>query len=90
MSAVRVENTSPKIMVLAIGPQITDVPPRPIAVGRRPAMVVTEVRTIGRSRVVAPSMTASATGTPAALRSLTKETRTMVSFTAIPASATEA
>ena len=51
IKAVNVENTRPKMMVLAIGPQITDLPPRPRAVGVVPAMVVSDVRRIGRRRV---------------------------------------
>ncbi len=50
-SAVSVEKIRPKMMVLAIGPHTTEVPPIPIAVGRSPTMVVSEVSRIGRIRV---------------------------------------
>lgn len=54
-----VEKINPKIMVLAIGPQTTERPPIPTAVGNRPAMVVSEVRIIGRNRVDEALSTAS-------------------------------
>ena len=41
-------------MVYAIGIQIGDFPPRPIAIGMSPMMVVREVRTIGRNRTLPP------------------------------------
>ena len=58
MRAVTVEKSSPKMMVLAMGPHTTDFPPIPRAVGRSPAMVVREVRMIGLSRVTDASMIA--------------------------------
>jgi len=58
ISAVMVEKTSPKMMVLAMGPQTTDSPPMPRAVGVSPAIVVREVRMIGLSLVTEASMTA--------------------------------
>jgi hypothetical protein len=54
-----VEKIKPKIMVLAIGPQTTERPPIPIAVGNSPAMVVSEVRIIGLKRVADALRTAS-------------------------------
>jgi len=46
----RVAHPSPKKMVLAIGAQIFDFPPRPIIMGKTPNMVVIEVSIIGLTR----------------------------------------
>jgi hypothetical protein len=62
--AVEVEKTSPNMMVLAMGPQTTDFPLIPAAVVRRPAIVVRDVRRIGRSLVVPASTMASRTTFP--------------------------
>jgi len=86
---VNVEKMRPKIIVLAIGPQTTDSPPRPSAVGTSPAMVVREVSRIGRRRVTAALVTAGPTAVPSSRRdSLAKDMSTIVSLTAIPARAT--
>ena len=82
------EKIRPKIIVLAIGPQTTDVPPKPIAVGMSPAIVVTEVRRIGLNLVCADSTTDSFTDTPCFRLSFIKLIRTIASLTAIPARAT--
>lgn len=51
MNRVRkVAHAKPKKMVLAIGAQISDFPPRPIIMGKTPDMVVIEVSIIGLSR----------------------------------------
>jgi len=51
MNRVRkVAQAKPKKMVLAIGAQISDLPPRPIIIGKTPNMVVTEVRIIALNR----------------------------------------
>ena len=84
------EKRSPKIIVLAIGPQTTDTPPSPRAVGRRPAIVVSEVKTIGRKRVPAAVKIDSRTETPVPRNSFIKLIKTIASFTAIPAKATPA
>ena len=90
ISAVKVEKINPKMMVLAMGPQTTDLPPKPRAVGRSPEMVVILVRRMGRSRVTAASFTARPRAMPFSLSSLMKLIRTMESLTAIPARATPA
>ena len=46
----RVAQPNPKKMVLAMGAQISDFPPRPIIMGKTPNMVVIEVRIIALSR----------------------------------------
>ncbi len=78
------------MIVFAIGCQTTDAPPRPIAVGRSPAMVVREVSMIGLRRVPAASSTASFASVLFFRRSLIKLIRTIASLTAIPARATPA
>jgi len=51
MNRVRkVAHAKPKKMVLAIGAQISDFPPRPIIMGKTPDMVVIEVSIIGLTR----------------------------------------
>ena len=77
-------------MVLAIGPQTTDLPPMPNAVGSNPAIVVIDVNITGLNLVAAASITAYCTGIPCNLSSSMKLARTIVSLTAIPASATPA
>ncbi len=83
-----VENTKPKIIVLAMGDQTTEQPPIPIAVGNKPTIVVKDVNIIGLSLVLAASTTASLTKEPFALNSFIKLIKTIASFTAIPAKAT--
>ena len=46
----RVAHPNPKKIVLAIGAQISDFPPRPIIMGKTPDMVVIEVKMIARKR----------------------------------------
>ena len=46
----RVAHPKPKKMVLAMGAQISDFPPRPIIMGNTPDMVVIEVSIIGLTR----------------------------------------
>jgi len=46
----RVAHPKPKKMVLAMGAQISDFPPRPIIMGNTPNMVVIEVSIIGLKR----------------------------------------
>ncbi len=46
----KVAQAKPKKMVLAIGAQISDFPPRPIIIGKTPDMVVTEVKIMGLKR----------------------------------------
>ena len=46
----RVAHAKPKKIVLAMGAQISDFPPRPIIMGKTPDMVVIEVRMIALSR----------------------------------------
>ena len=53
-SVIVVASASPKIIVYAIGIQIGDFPPKPIAIGMRPKIVVSEVRMIGRNRILPP------------------------------------
>ena len=51
MNRVRtVAQPKPKKIVLAMGAQISDFPPRPTAMGNTPDMVVIEVRIMGLSR----------------------------------------
>lgn len=76
------------MIVLAIGDQTTEYPPKPIAVGNKPTMVVTEVSMMGLSLVWVASLIASLTLLPSARSSLMKLISTIASFTAIPANAT--
>ena len=46
----RVAMPRPKKIVLAMGAQISDLPPRPIAIGKTPNIVVIEVRMIALNR----------------------------------------
>ena len=46
----RVAQPKPKKIVDAIGAQISDLPPRPITIGKTPNMVVTEVKIIALNR----------------------------------------
>lgn len=46
----RVAQAKPKKMVLAMGAQISDSPPRPIIIGKTPNIVVIEVRIIALNR----------------------------------------
>ena len=46
----KVAQAKPKKMVLAMGAQISDLPPRPTIMGKTPNMVVIEVRMIALSR----------------------------------------
>jgi len=46
----KVAQAKPKKMVLAMGAQVSDLPPRPIIMGKTPNMVVIEVRMIALSR----------------------------------------
>ena len=45
-----VAQPNPKKMVLAMGDQMSDFPPRPIIMGKTPDMVVMEVRMMARKR----------------------------------------
>ena len=81
----KVAQAKPKKMVLAMGAQISDLPPRPIIMGKTPDMVVIEVRMIALNRR-RPDWTIDLQRlTPLALALLMKVTMTMASFTAIPA-----
>ena len=51
-NVIRVAAESPKIIVLANGIQIGDLPPSPVAMGINPKIVVTEVKIIGRKRTL--------------------------------------
>ncbi len=44
----------PHMIAVAIGDQRGDLPPRPIAIGAKPNMVVREVRIMGRMRTWHP------------------------------------
>ena len=46
----KVAQPKPKKIVLAMGAQISDLPPRPIIMGKTPDMVVIEVRMIALNR----------------------------------------
>ena len=75
-------------MVVARGAHTTEEPPKPIAIGKRPNIVVMEVSIIGRKRNF-PAMTIERQrDIPAARALLVKLTRTSKSLTTIPASAT--
>ena len=50
ISVSSVENASPHTMAVATGPQISDLPPSPVASENSPAMVVSEVIKIGITR----------------------------------------
>ena len=50
----KVDAESSKIIVLASGIQMGDLPARPIAIGIKPHTVVTEVKIIGRKRTPPP------------------------------------
>ena len=81
----RVAHPNPKKMVLAIGAQISDLPPRPIIIGKTPNMVVMEVKMMALRRKRPDCMIDFHRFTPRARALLTKVTITMESFTAMPA-----
>ena len=82
-----VDTSSPNIIVDAIGAHVVESPPRPKAIGRSPAIVVTDVNTIGRSRVTEPLITDSSVDTPSRRCPFMKLIKTMASLTQIPINA---
>jgi hypothetical protein len=81
----RVAHPSPKKMVLAMGAQISDLPPRPIIIGKTPNMVVMEVKMMALRRKRPDCIIDFHRGTPRARALLMKVTITMESLTAMPA-----
>ena len=82
------DTISPHTMEAATGPQISELPPRPVASENRPAMVVNDVIMIGIILLLAAATIAWIVGKPAARLAFAVEIMTMAAFTAIPASAT--
>ncbi len=76
----------PQKIVLAMGAQISDLPPKPTAIGNTPNMVVIEVKIIGRSLSLPASMMDCHLPRPFLRALFIKVSITIESFTAIPAS----
>lgn len=83
-----VEKKSPPTIIVASGAHVSDLPPRPIAIGRRPNIVVTDVNTIGLRRTVPADKIDRQRLRPDCRALLMKLINTRASFTTIPASAT--
>ena len=83
-----VEKNNPKIIIYANGTQIGDFPPKPIAIGISPEIVVTLVSIIGRKRKPLPVIIASTTFSLPDLLLLIKSINTIASLTTIPDKAT--
>ena len=69
MNSVRmVENVRPPITAMPIGCHVSEPAPVPIASGSMPRMVVNEVISTGRKRLLPPAITASKTPEPRSIR----------------------
>ncbi len=83
-----VATNKPDTMLVAIGPQRSDLPPSPTASENKPAIVVIVVIKIGITRRLAAYIVACKGRIPFAIRVFAASMRTIAAFTAIPVRAT--
>ena len=81
----KVATPRPQKIVLAMGAHISDLPPKPTAIGNTPNMVVIEVKIMGRSLSLPASIIDCHLPRPFFRALLIKVSITIESFTAIPA-----